>query len=84
MSQGLIEFTNTDGGLASGASFTTKNFTIQLGGTKNRYVTATRKNEGRYPGYKIQKDVETGAISCSGGICSSLGITETGFVSSHS
>ncbi len=75
-----LEFpdSSNSGQPAAGASFTTESFTIAIDGTSanNRNVVATRSN-GRYQGYTLTKNVETGAITCGGthaaDICNALG-----------
>ena len=68
-----IDFQN-----ASGGTLTTDSFTIEiLSANNNRDVQATRSG-GRYSGYTLTKNVETGAITCGGThaseICTALGI----------
>ena len=60
-----------------GAKITTDSFEITIDSANhNGSVTAERKG-GRYNGYKLTKDVETGKITCAEGtgtICTALGI----------
>jgi prepilin-type N-terminal cleavage/methylation domain-containing protein len=58
---------------ATGATLTTKNFTITITGGTTGLITATR---GGTTPYKLRRNVGTGAITCSGSICASLGLTE--------
>ena len=72
-----IDFTNESGSAVTTGSFNTKSFTVAIeSGNNNRFVTATRR-DGRYSGYRVRKDVETGEIACNGTICTALGITAT-------
>jgi prepilin-type N-terminal cleavage/methylation domain-containing protein len=70
-----MEFTNSaTGTVATGGSFQTRNFTINVGTAGT--ITATRAGTG---GYTIARDVLTGAITCTDGsssqmkVCTSLG-----------
>ena len=71
-----IDFTTSSGTAASGTSFNTNSFAIAIDAeSPHQNVTATR-SDGRYTGYKLTKNVETGAITCTEGtgtICPALG-----------
>jgi prepilin-type N-terminal cleavage/methylation domain-containing protein len=72
-----ITFPKSGGGDATGSSWTTKNFTINVGTVGK--ATATRNSGGTGNGYVITKDYETGNITCQNGtstnVCASLGLT---------
>ena len=74
-----LDFQNVDS--SDKSKMTTDSFTITLEGSNNVNVVAERKN-GRYEGYKLTKDVETGKIICANGtnnveICTALGISKS-------
>ena len=74
-----IDLTGSNGSPATGTSFSTQSFDIAIKQDQPySTVTATRSN-GRYSGYKIAKNVETGKITCSGTICTALGL-DTGTI----
>lgn len=76
-----IQFANADGTPASGKSWTTKNFTIEVSGTNTSggKVVATRSGTGN-SGYAITREYYSGKVTCkdgtnSGQVCASLGLT---------
>ena len=75
-----IDFVDADTNTAPTAGvLKTKSFEITLKGTNNVDVEAKRR-DGRYKNYILNKDVETGAITCKEGIspiCTALGYTAT-------
>ena len=60
---------------ASGSTLPTKSFSVSIASSDTAIAT---RSGGRYSGYTLTKDVETGAITCGGTnaekICAALGI----------
>ena len=81
-----IQFADKNGSTVSASSWSTKNFTISVGGTETTdgKVTATR-NGGGTNGYKITREYYSGKVTCAdgsssgsastAGICASLGLS---------
>ncbi len=78
-----VSFTNQDGTDATGSSYRTKNFTIEIQGTTGEtgQVVATRLAGGTTdtPDYKITRTYRGGKVTCTDtgvkGMCRSLGIS---------
>ena len=81
-----IQFADKNGSPVTGSSWSTKNFTISVGGTTTDTgtVTATRSGGGT-SGYRITRNYYSGKVTCSdgsstggastAGICASLGLS---------
>ena len=80
-----IQFADKNGSTASGSSWSTKNFTISVGGTgtTDGKVTATRAGGGT-SGYVITREYYSGKVVCTDsstsgasttGVCASLGLS---------